>query len=199
MVTQAEAEEILEELSKIPTRVTKSGGTNLAHYLALIRAIYGVLSKKRPELQGFLLFQDPQSIAAAQEKDALKLETLEELRTFLFKSGQLAEDLKPKRAPSSPPKKESQAERCGDIHRMTDSENKDFEILVQIFMDISNPPWRPQPPPRPDLRTRAVRPPRASSSKSPKEARKSSSSKGKEKGTSDQEPSQGTEREYSGV
>ncbi|KAI1799699.1 hypothetical protein F4811DRAFT_557535 [Daldinia bambusicola] len=201
MVTQTEAEAfnrtLAEELSEIPVRVTKSGGTNLSHYLALLRETFNVLSKHLPELNGSSLFQDTQMITTAEGKDAIKLETVEQLRTFLLKSNELAEAVKPKGAPSLPPKEESQAEKDGDIRRLTASESKDFKRLVDLFVVILDPPWRPQPP-RPDLRTRAVRPPRASSSQFPKETRQSgspqSSSKGKEKSTSEQEPEQELEQ-----
>ncbi|KAI1480007.1 hypothetical protein F4774DRAFT_409518 [Daldinia eschscholtzii] len=193
MVTQAEAEtfnrtiKILDELAEIPIRVTKSGGSNISHYLALLRETFCVLSKYLPELQGSFLLQDLQSINAVGEEDTIKPETVEQLRNHLLNSRDHAEASKPKEPPPVPPRKQIEGESDSDIYLLTATDNQDFERLISLFIVLLNC-TKPQKPPRPDLRTRAVRPSRSPSTKRLKETPPSGSNpspKGKEKSTSE--------------
>ncbi|KAI2780660.1 hypothetical protein F4815DRAFT_445250 [Daldinia loculata] len=177
MVTQTEAENFNR---------TIVGGSNLEHYLVILREVFDVLSKYIPELQGQVLTQDTQRLLASGA--TIKSETVEQLRNCLLNAPQYAKASGHKEAPPIPPKKDSKPRLEiedvgeGDTRRCTTFENEVVESFINLFLALDESP--PATPPRPDLRTRAVRPSQGSSSQRPKKTPPPSprqSPKGKEK------------------
>ncbi|KAI1655283.1 hypothetical protein F4813DRAFT_398583 [Daldinia decipiens] len=145
-------------------------GSNLGHYLVLLREVFNVLSKNVPEMRGDVLTQTYQEIP--EGRDIIKSETVEQLRNCLLNAHQYPKASGHKETPPVPPKKNSkprlEIEDIGEgaTRRCSTVENEIIETFILLFMALGRSP--PATPLRSHLRTRAVRTSQGSSSQRPK-------------------------------
>ncbi|KAI8963305.1 hypothetical protein F5Y11DRAFT_365303 [Daldinia sp. FL1419] len=157
----------LAELADITKRITRSDAGGLEYYAAHQIEILRVLYKYVPEPKPPLILPSIRSQIEGWE-GAIKQETIEELRNLLEQASSHTKALEPEEPQQAPPEKrfecdlgiQSVSERENRL--CTSAENTSLESLIGYFTTRLNTPSPTEPsprakPPRPDLRTGAVR------------------------------------------